>query len=106
MRSTFRGGILLAVIATTAGYSADAAVGTLMPKVDSESGQQETGFEQADTFAAPTLPPDSMEAAQSLRGTAFEPAPIRMNAPDGGKIGVSSIPSPPGPAYRPAAAGP
>src|SRR5712671_2259067 len=101
MRPIHRGGILLAIIATTASYSADAAVGSLIPKSDLESGQAPASFEQADTFAVPALPSDSMEAAQSLRGTAFEPAPVRMSVPADGKIGSSSRP---GPAYRPAAA--
>ncbi len=101
-----RGGILLAIIATTAGFSASAAVGTLIQKSELDLAQPATGFEQADTFAVPALPADSMEAAQSLRGTAFEPAPVRMQVPDGGRIGTSSIPSQPGPTFRPAAADP
>jgi len=105
MRPTLRGGVLLAIIATTAAFSASAAVGTLGPKGDLQSGQPPASFEQADTFAVPALPADSMEAAQSLRGTAFERAPVRMGMPDGGKIGTP-IPSQPGPTFRPAAAGP
>jgi hypothetical protein len=99
MRPTLRGGILLALIATTAAFSANAAVGTLAPKGDVQPAQPPASFEQADTFAVPALPADSMEAAQSLRGTAFEPAPVRMRVPDG-----ASIPSQPGPTFRPAAA--
>jgi len=57
------------------------------------------GFEQPDPFGVSVVQADSMEAAQSLRGATYEPAPTRVDVQKPRKLGTAPV-APPAQSFR------
>jgi hypothetical protein len=91
--AVFAGGLCCPAFAASIGQGIESDPLDLVPPF---------GFEQADPFGL-VVQADSMEAAQSLRGATYEPAPTRVEVQKPRKLGTAPV-APPAQAFRPAGA--
>jgi len=90
---------LIAVIA--GGFSCPAFAASIGQGIESDPLDlvPPFGFEQADPFGVSVVQADSMEAAQSLRGATYEPAPTRVDVQKPRKLGTAPV-APPAQSFR------